>query len=152
MSTSEHVDIPLRWADMDSFGHVNNVVFVRYLEQARVEVMAAWIPRRNEIFGGIVVARQEIDYVGQLRYRPEPLRCDVWVSRVGGGSFDIAYVLRDPDGVGEQRYAVAESTIVTFDFATNAPRRLADAEREALSARSGGPAPLRRRRVEGGAP
>lgn len=145
MGLPEHVDIPLRWADMDSYGHVNNVVFLRLLEQVRVEAMSTWIPGRDMLGGGVMVAHQEIDYVGQLRYRSAPVRCDVWVSRLGGGSFDIAYVLRDPDGVGEARYAVAESTIVTFDFAANAPRRLTDVERDALRARLGDPAPLRRR-------
>lgn len=30
---------PLRWSDMDAFGHVNNVVFLRYLEEARIDFM-----------------------------------------------------------------------------------------------------------------
>ncbi|GAA5012781.1 hypothetical protein GCM10025734_58630 [Kitasatospora paranensis] len=32
-------DCPLRWSDMDAFGHVNNVVFLRYLEEARIDFM-----------------------------------------------------------------------------------------------------------------
>ncbi|MGX1474786.1 UNVERIFIED_CONTAM: acyl-CoA thioesterase FadM [Streptomyces canus] len=30
---------PLRWADMDAYGHVNNVVFLRYLEEARIDFL-----------------------------------------------------------------------------------------------------------------
>lgn len=35
---------PLRWADMDAFGHVNNVAFLRYLEEARIDFMFRLAP------------------------------------------------------------------------------------------------------------
>lgn len=35
---------PLRWSDMDAFGHVNNVVFLRYLEEARIDFMFRLAP------------------------------------------------------------------------------------------------------------
>ncbi len=50
---------PLRWADMDAYGHVNNVVFLRYLEEARIDFLF----RPDKDFQqGSVVARHEIDY------------------------------------------------------------------------------------------
>ena len=37
---SRHVYLcPMRWSDMDAYGHVNNVVFVRYLEEARIDLL-----------------------------------------------------------------------------------------------------------------
>lgn len=44
---------PLRWSDMDAFGHVNNVVFLRYLEEARIDFMfrlaPGTVPRRSQV-------------------------------------------------------------------------------------------------------
>ena len=93
--------VPLRWSDMDAYGHVNNVQFVRLLEDARVGMLVQWFPDGlRRLDRGIVVARHEIDYLAPLEYRPEPVAVDIWVSRIGGASYDLAYVIRDPDGVG----------------------------------------------------
>ncbi|CAM5612117.1 hypothetical protein SCALM49S_03408 [Streptomyces californicus] len=53
---------------MDAFGHVNNVVFLRYLEEARIDFMFRLAPGTNSpvVLGGSVVARHEIDYVRPL--------------------------------------------------------------------------------------
>ena len=72
MTARRHVYLcPLRWADMDSFGHVNNVVYLRYLEQARVDWMFETAREAGvEKFSlGTVVARHEIDYKRPLVYR-----------------------------------------------------------------------------------
>lgn len=41
-----HYSCPMRWSDMDAFGHVNNVVFIRYLEEARIDFMFRLAPGR----------------------------------------------------------------------------------------------------------
>ena len=70
-----------------------------------------------------------------------------WSRKIGGASYDLGYIIRDPQGVGTGTvYAVAETSLALFDFATNAPRRATQVERDCLRARLGGPAPLRRRR------
>ena len=57
---------PLRWSDMDAYGHVNNVVFLRYLEEARIDFLF----RPDKDFKqGSVVARHEIDYMRPLVHR-----------------------------------------------------------------------------------
>ena len=70
---------------MDSFGHVNNVVYLRYLEQARVEwmFMTAKESGIKEFSLGTVVARHEIEYKRPLVYRSEPVRVETWVTRCG---------------------------------------------------------------------
>ena len=56
---------------MDAFGHVNNVVFLRYLEEARIDFMFRLAPgtERRRSRGGSVVARHEIDYMRPLVHR-----------------------------------------------------------------------------------
>ncbi|MFD9088358.1 acyl-CoA thioesterase, partial [Streptomyces prasinus] len=70
---------PLRWADMDAYGHVNNVVFLRYLEEARIDFLF----RPDKDFQqGSVVARHEIDYKRQLVHRHAPVDIELWVTQI----------------------------------------------------------------------
>ncbi|MFE4061223.1 acyl-CoA thioesterase, partial [Streptomyces sp. NPDC059096] len=66
---------PLRWSDMDAFGHVNNAVFISYLEEARIDFMFRLAPGDGSpsFSGGSVVARHEIDYK-RPRGHPHPPR------------------------------------------------------------------------------
>ncbi|MDO0927665.1 thioesterase family protein [Streptomyces sp. TG1A-8] len=116
---------PLRWADMDAYGHVNNVVFLRYLEEARIDFLF----RPDKDFRqGSVVARHEIDYKRQLVHRHEPVDIELWVTQIRAASFTIAYEVKDGDLV----YVRASTVIVPFDFETQRPRRITDEEREFL--------------------
>ncbi|MGH8826576.1 MAG: acyl-CoA thioesterase, partial [Jiangellaceae bacterium] len=80
--------VPLRWADMDAFGHVNNVVYLRYLQEARVDMLFVHAPKHGaeQLASGVVVARHEIAYRAPLHFRAEPVRVDTWVTRVGNAS------------------------------------------------------------------
>jgi len=120
----------LRWSDMDAFGHVNNVVFLHYLQEARVDMLFVHAPWAGaaRLADGVVVARQEIDYRQPLVFRPEPVRVESWVSQVGNASFTIAYQVRDDDVV----YVDASSVMVPFDMATGRPRRISAEERAVL--------------------
>ncbi|WP_055530642.1 acyl-CoA thioesterase [Streptomyces graminilatus] len=116
---------PLRWADMDAYGHVNNVVFLRYLEEARIDFLF----RPDKDFQqGSVVARHEIDYKRQLVHRHTPVDIELWVTRIRAASFTLTYEVKDPD----QMYVKASTVIVPFDFATQRPRRITSEEREFL--------------------
>ncbi|MGP4111617.1 acyl-CoA thioesterase [Streptomyces sp. 4N509B] len=128
----------MRWADMDSFGHVNNVVFLRYLEEARSDLFfrAAREASVTGFSGGAVVARHEIDYKRPLTYRPEPVVVEMWVTRLGGASISVAYEIKDPPEPGEDGpgtvYARAATVIVPFDLERGTPRRLTRDERAFL--------------------
>lgn len=141
-------EIVLRWGDMDAYGHVNNVQYHRLLEEARVRAFASWFNSTapdSMLSSGVLLARQEIEYLDQLVYRQEPVLVDMWITRIGGASWDMAYEMRD-EGEGGAVYARAESTLVAFDIGDQRPRRLTDDERAALEAYSGDPVPMRRRR------
>lgn len=125
------VNIPVRWSDMDAFGHINNVQIVRLLEETRVHMFEELRNADGEspVKAGILVARQEIDYLRQMPWSVTPLPIDVWCSRVGSASFDLQYSLLDPSG---EPYAQAETTMVLFDPATGQSRVLDDVERAGL--------------------
>ncbi|KND45523.1 MULTISPECIES: acyl-CoA thioesterase [Streptomyces] len=116
---------PLRWADMDAYGHVNNVVFLRYLEEARIDFL---FRPEKDFKQGSVVARHEIDYKRQLVHRHRPVDIELWITEIRAASFTITYEVKDP----EQVYVRASTVIVPFDFATQRPRRITAEEREFL--------------------
>ncbi|GAB4078488.1 acyl-CoA thioesterase [Nostocoides australiense] len=144
---SRSVDVALRWSDMDAYGHVNNVQFLRLLEDARVAAFAEWFDEdRSMLDSGVLVARHEIEYLAPLVFRHAPVRIMLWPTAIAGASFDVAYEVRDPDEVGEQLYARAETSLVAYDFARSAPRRLDPREREVLQGLAGEPVAFRWRR------
>ncbi|MER8005505.1 MULTISPECIES: thioesterase family protein [unclassified Streptomyces] len=116
---------PLRWSDMDAYGHVNNAVFVRYLEEARIDFL---FRPEKDFKQGSVVARHEIDYKRQLVHRHHPVDIELWVSQIRAASFTITYEVKDDDVV----YVRASTVVVPFDFEAQRPRRITAEERDFL--------------------
>lgn len=110
---------------MDAYGHVNNVVFLRYLEEARIDFLF----RPDKDFQqGSVVARHEIDYKRQLVHRHHPVDVELWITEIRAASFTITYEVKDADTV----YVRASTVVVPFDFEAQRPRRITAEEREFL--------------------
>jgi acyl-CoA thioester hydrolase len=118
---------------MDAYGHVNNVVFLRYLEEARIDFL---FRPEKDFKQGSVVARHEIDYKRQLVHRHHPVDIELWVTEIRAASFIIAYEVKDDDLV----YVRASTVIVPFDFEAQRPRRLTGEEREFLQEYTDDPA------------
>jgi acyl-CoA thioester hydrolase len=141
------VNVPLRWSDMDAYGHVNNVQFLRLLEDARVIGFEEWFGQdRSVLAEGILVARHEIEYLAPLLFRVPPIVVEMWATRIGGAGFDLAYEVRDGAALDATVYARAETTLVLYDFATTRPRRMEADLRSILEAHAGDPVPFRWRR------
>lgn len=139
---------------MDAFGHVNNVVFLRILEEARVRVLGSvdgdtatsttGVHDFGELPKGtyLLVARNEIEYLAQLAYRSAPIAVDMWITRIGGASFAVGYTVREPNG--ERDYVQAETTLVIVSQETGKPIRLPAAYRANLERYLGQPVPFKR--------
>ena len=143
---------PLRWADMDAYGHINNVQFLRLIEEARVLALNDSLLEAgaDQPATGLLVARSEIEYLEPLLYRTTPVAIDLWVSRIGAADFDMGYEVLDrtESGGGTGRvYARAETMLVAFDLAANRPRRIAPDERVHLENLVDAPVRWRRRRA-----
>ncbi|WP_031514674.1 acyl-CoA thioesterase [Streptomyces sp. NRRL F-5123] len=121
---------PLRWGDMDAYGHVNNVVFLRYLEEARIDFMFRLAPGEGSasFTGGSVVARHEIDYLRPLVHRHEPVVVETWVTDISAASMTVAYEVKDEETV----YARATTVVVPYNLAAGRPRRITPEERAFL--------------------
>ncbi|WP_245667695.1 acyl-CoA thioesterase [Actinomadura macra] len=120
-------EFSIRFGDIDSQGHVNNVKFLGYLEDARLEMFHGDPVRKGEQpVRGMVISRHEIDYLLPLLPTVYPIRVETWVTQARAASFTLAYEVRDDENV----YATATSTLVAFDVAANRLRRFTPEERE----------------------
>jgi acyl-CoA thioester hydrolase len=128
----------MRWADMDLLGHVNNVVYVDYLQEARVDMLRVHARREatGELAEGLVVVRHAVHYLAPLAFRFKPVKIECWVTDVRAASFTMAYeVFHDEPGIagGRRVYARATTVLTPFLFDSERPRRLSADEREALT-------------------
>ncbi|MFF0060945.1 acyl-CoA thioesterase [Streptomyces sp. NPDC005279] len=125
---------PLRWSDMDAFGHVNNAVFLRYLEEARIDFMFRLAPGDGSpsFSGGSVVARHEIDYKRPLVHRHEPVVVELWVTKINAASLTITYEVKDTEGPSSQVYVRASTIVVPYDLSAERPRRISAEEKSFL--------------------
>lgn len=125
-----HVErIPIRWGDMDAMGHVNNTVYFRYMEQARIGWFDALVPQAEAWQStGIVIANASCSFKKPINY-PGVVEVRVTIGAPGGSSVPTFYELR----VGEQLYADGEATVVFIDLAKQKPVRIPEAIRSKLA-------------------
>ena len=133
--------IEVRFRDCDAMGHVNNAVYLTYLEQAR---FAHW--RANGLAGrtldsapadgggaaaipGVIVARVEIDYRQAARHG-DVLRVHVGVAAIGRTSFTYEYEIVD---AADALIATARTVIVRFDYGAGRPVPISDEIKQALT-------------------
>ena len=124
-----------RWSDLDAYNHVNNVTWLEYLQEARVDMLFVHAPDRGaeQLANGVLVVRAEIDYRRPMVFRQAPYAIEMWVSKVGGASFTVGYeIVDDAEGV-RTLYGQASTVLAPVDMESGGPRRLSDIEREVLS-------------------
>ncbi|ACY96913.1 acyl-CoA thioesterase [Thermomonospora curvata] len=122
-------EFEVKFGDIDSMGHVNNVKFLSYLEDARVQMFYGDPVRKGEeSLHGLVVARHEIDYRRPMSLTFRPVRVETWVTEIRNASFRLAYHIRDD----EQVFATAASVMVAFDPKKGRARRFTPSELEFL--------------------
>jgi acyl-CoA thioester hydrolase len=116
---------PLRWADMDAYGVINNVVFLRLLEEARVDLLCRFKGGTNSLLqDGYVIVSHQIKYKRPLVHRQEPVAIEMWVSDLQGSSVAIEAQVKDPGCI----YALASTTMAPYSYAKRFPRRLTEDE------------------------
>jgi acyl-CoA thioester hydrolase len=123
-----------RWSDLDAYAHVNNVTWLEYLQEARVDMLFVHAPAHGAegLADGVLVVRAEIDYRRVMVFRQESYPIEMWVSRIGGASFTIGYEIAEDDDGNRVVYGTASTVLAPVDLATGRPRRLTEIEREIL--------------------
>jgi acyl-CoA thioester hydrolase len=123
----------VRWSDIDSYDHVNNVRYFDYLQEARIAFLSQ-VAGTRDYFAEYpcVLVSQTVDYLRPILLRHPPYDVDVWIESVGTTSYTMRSRIVDRSGGGEDVYAKAVSVIVAVDGVTHAKRELFEAERAAL--------------------
>lgn len=124
------ISIPLQWGDQDSFGHVNNTVYLRWCESARIEYLiraGLWMVRPDGL--GPILASIACDYRRPLNY-PDTVHVGARITRIGNSSFRMEHRI-----VSEALNVVAadaHSTIVVLDYRRNQSVRVPDEVRASI--------------------
>jgi acyl-CoA thioester hydrolase len=109
--------IPIRFADIDAFGHVNNAIYLTYFEIAR-SVYWKEIIQWDWSSIGIIIRRSQIDYIKPL-VLTDQIYAYVKTSRIGVSSFDIDYIIVKTENGREEICTTGRTQCVTYDYSSN---------------------------------
>ncbi len=132
------IAIPVQWGEQDSFGHVNNVVYMRWAESGRVDYLrhVRQFPELPPRGVGPILVSVKCDYRKALHY-PDTVYVGSRVKRIGKSSFQMVHKI-----VSKRHGIVAaelDSTLILLDYARNAPVPLSREDREKIAAFEGVP-------------
>ncbi|HXS99543.1 MAG TPA: thioesterase family protein [Elusimicrobiota bacterium] len=122
-------DVQVRFSDTDALGHVNNAVYLSYLESARVDYLRELLGARKIEELGVIIARVEIDYKSPA-FHHETMRVGCRVEEIGGSSIKMDYRVEDRDT--GRLVALAKSVLVTYDYAAARVVRVSDEWRQKM--------------------
>ena len=133
-----NTEIPVLWGDTDSFGHVNNIIYLKWCETSRVELFRKmWkienLDMENILLDkgiGPILANFNSNYRIPIRY-PDTINIKTRVSHVGNSSFGIEHKMYSKEN-DEKVVFDAESVVVMvnykggskFQFDDNAKKQL----------------------------
>jgi acyl-CoA thioester hydrolase len=116
--------MPIRWGDMDAMGHVNNAVYFRYLEQARVEWLSAIDCAPNPAGEGPVIVNAHCTFLRQLTY-PGEIEVRTYLGAIGRSSFETIQEIRRVDDM-ETLAAEGGAKVVWVNFREGKSAPLSD--------------------------
>ena len=132
-------EIPVLWGDMDSFGHVNNIIYLKWCENSRIEFFRKlWsydIGNMKEILekGGVgpILANFNMDYKIPVQY-PDLIKIVTQITHIGNTSFGIGHELYSTTNE-EKIVALGSSVVVMIDYLSGEKVTIDKLNREKLS-------------------
>lgn len=119
--TPFHLTFRVPDADIDPLGHVNNVAFLRYVQEAAVAHWRSLAPAEMQSAFTWVVRRHEIEYL-KPGLPGDELMSKTWVGEPSGATWErFTDIMRSSDGT---LLAKARTVWVLLDAATGRPRRV----------------------------
>jgi acyl-CoA thioester hydrolase len=86
------LDMPVRWGDMDAYNHVNNTLYLRYMEEARIQLLANMGYSLEDPQQGPVVVNLQCSFIQAVTY-PDTLAITCYAAEPGNSSFMTYYKL-----------------------------------------------------------
>ncbi len=108
------IDIPIRFSDLDAYGHVNNAVYLTYFEIGRSgywREAIGWDQSKT----GVILGRSEINYLKPLTLN-DKISCYVRTTRIGNSSFDMMHVLVKHTPQGEEVCTTGKTVCISYDY------------------------------------
>ena len=125
------VEFPVRWGEMDALGHVNNSVFFRWFESARIAFFdRTGFPTLNDGDLAPILAKTTCEFVVPIVY-PADVRVSTGVSRIGTSSLTMEYRV---DVEGTTLAARGEAVVVLVDSQTGKSHPIPELVRERIDA------------------
>jgi acyl-CoA thioester hydrolase len=127
------IEVPVAWGEMDAFQHVNNIVYLRYFESARI----AYFERlnlmefRNQTSVGPILGSVQCRFRIPLTY-PDTVNVGTWVSQVEEDRFVMKFQI-----ISQKHQKVAaegEGVIVSFNYRENKKAPLPEEVRRRIAA------------------
>ncbi|OZI58204.1 acyl-CoA thioesterase [Bordetella genomosp. 4] len=126
-----HVELPMRWGDADTLNHMNNTVYFRMMEEARMKMLygSGMVLPSDQ---GFILAHASCDFVRSFTY-PCDVRVTHKVTRIGRSSLETDLILcKAGDDTG--LYAKGRTVMVWIDYGANCSAPLPDEVLRALAA------------------
>jgi len=126
------LEIPVAWAEQDLFGHLNNVVYLRYCENVRMHFLdrVGLLAMHREQRKGVILASTTCNFRKPVTW-PERITIRTGCTAMGNTSFTLSYLLTDGNG---DVVADASSVLVMYDYAKAEKMRVPDDVRDAIAA------------------
>ena len=125
------VEIPIAWGDMDAFGHVNNIMFFRYFETARIEFLYRVGFRGDDGRPGPILASTQCRFRRPLEF-PDTVLVGVRVAELGADRFTHEY--RIVSVKADEIAAEGNGVVVAYDYAARAKTVIPDDVRAKIQA------------------
>ena len=124
------IRLPVQWGDQDAFGHVNNIIYFRWFESARIAYLeriglgdkhAGTLSTGENV--GPILASISCNYRRQVKY-PDTVLIGARITRIGRSSMTMSHMVWSE--AHQSLAADGESAVVVFDYKANQPRRVPD--------------------------
>jgi acyl-CoA thioester hydrolase len=106
-------DVEVRFNDIDGMGHVNNALYLTYLEHCRMRFFTQVAGSTSERDFPFILAHAAVDYKAPMKMGSKP-QVKMWTSRIGGKSWNFDYEIRDTKN--GTLYATATTVQVAYDY------------------------------------
>ncbi len=107
------VPVEVRFNDLDGMGHVNNAIYLTFLEHARMRFFTEVGGSESEKDFPFILAHAALDYKHPIKMGVK-LEVRMWTSRIGGKSWDFDYEIRDAEK--PIIYATGKTVQVAYDY------------------------------------
>lgn len=124
--------VPVAWGDMDAFAHVNNTVYFRWFESARIECFrhVGWLDAQARTGVGPILARTTCVFRKPVTF-PDTVVVGVKIADLGEDRFTMIYRV-DSERLGAEA-ATGDGRVIAFDYAAKAKAPLPEDVRSALA-------------------